>query len=70
MQVLLRVPLIWFRDIFKIVDKNHRCRRIAPSVSWETASRVHEEMDWGASGNGAVRSIGQGSLGKFLETND
>jgi len=41
--------MIWFRDIFKIIGKNHLCRRITSSVLQETASRVHEEMDWGAS---------------------
>jgi len=63
--------MIWFLDIFKIIGKDHQCRRIVtPSVSRETASRVHEEMCGGASGNDAVDRIGQGSLGKFLETND
>jgi len=46
--------MIWFRDIFKIIGKDHQCRRITPSVSRETVSRVHEEMDGGASGNGVV----------------
>jgi len=54
MQVLLSVAVIWFRNIFKIIGKNHQCRRMASSVSRETASRVHEEMDRGAGGNGAV----------------
>ena len=54
MQVLLSVGVIWFRDIFKIIGKNHQCRRIASSVSQNTASRIHEEMDRGANGNGAV----------------
>jgi hypothetical protein len=43
--------MIWFRDIFKIIGKNHLCRHDVPSVSQETASRVHEEMDRGASDN-------------------
>jgi len=49
-QVLLSVTMIWFRDIFEIIGKNHLCRHNVSGVSWETASRVHEEMDWGASG--------------------
>jgi hypothetical protein len=56
MQVLLSVTKIWFRDIFKIIGKDHQCRHIVmSSVSWETASRVHEEKDGGASGNDVVR---------------
>jgi hypothetical protein len=55
MSILLSVILIWFRDVFKIIGKNHLCRRNASSVSRETASRVHEEMDGGASGKSAVR---------------
>jgi hypothetical protein len=46
--------MIWSRDIFEIIGKNHPCRHNVSSVSQETASRVHEEMDWGASGNDAV----------------
>ncbi|MDR0327590.1 MAG: hypothetical protein LBI05_04765 [Planctomycetaceae bacterium] len=52
--VLLSEHLIWFHDIFKIIDKNHQCRRITSSVSLEITSRGHEEMYGGASGNGAV----------------
>jgi hypothetical protein len=48
------VAVIWFREIFKIIGKYHPCRRFASSVSRETASRVHEEMDRGASGNDAA----------------
>jgi hypothetical protein len=48
--------MIWFRDIFKITGKDHQCRQIVlSSVSRETASRIHEEMDGGASGKRAVR---------------
>jgi hypothetical protein len=53
--VPLSEHLIWFHDIFKIIGKDHQCRRIMSSVSRETVSRGHEEMDGGASGNSAVR---------------
>jgi hypothetical protein len=46
--------MIGFRDIFKIIGKNHPCRHGVSSVSRETASRGHEEMDRGANGKSAV----------------
>jgi len=55
--VLLGGHLIWFHDIFKIIGKDHQCRRVTPSVSREAASRIHEEMCGGASGNDAVRRL-------------
>jgi hypothetical protein len=59
--------LIGFRYIFKIIGKDHQCRCITPSVSRETASRIHEEMCGGASGKSAVNQIGLGCLGKFVQ---
>ena len=46
--------MIWFHEIFKIIGKDHQCRRMALGVSQEMASRIHEEMDGGASGEWAV----------------
>ena len=46
--------MIWSREIFKIIDKDHQCRRDASGVPQKTAGRVHEEMDGGASGEWAV----------------